>query len=170
MNKNAMSAKLKISKVLRSLLVVSLVSTSLVAAPHLSEARTFPARGGSAAFVSEAACWRPFGPAMTNTCDAARDWYLPLTIDPVNSQFPPGFMYNSTVTVRAQRATPNSNVSCLAQGYDVSRNWVFSSGWTFLLTFGAPASINLSLLVPDEGSGMVDCNVDPNGQVIEASW
>ena len=173
MNKIGKFVNLNNSKALRSLLVVSCTAASLVVAPQRSEAVTFPARGGSSGFFSAASCWSPYGPSMTNSnCTSPQDWYIPLTIDPAWTQQPPppGYMYYGTATVWAEGATASNNVGCLAQGYDMNRTLYFSSGWQFLRTFGAPASIPMNLLVPYGGTGMIDCTVYPNGQVISASW
>lgn len=170
--RNLMFGQLNISKMLHSLLITSATAASLVSAPQLSQARSLPARGGSSGYFADAGCWNPYGPAMTNVCSATKYWYIPLSIDPSPSTgAPPGYDYLSGVTVTAQGAGPSNNVGCLAQGWDAGRNWIFSSGWKYLPSFGAATSLPpLTLLVPSGGTAMLDCDVAPNGQVIAVTW
>lgn len=174
MNTNNLSAKLKISKVLRSLLVVSTTTMSLIGDPQLSAARTLPAHGGSSAILGNAGCWSTtlLSPTVTNAWCSAADWYMPLTVEPGITQFapPPGYMYIGNVTVVAQGASPSNNVGCVAVGHSAGGSVMASSGWVFLSTFGVAASIPLVMLVPSVGTGMVDCNVSPNGNVIEVIY
>jgi hypothetical protein len=154
-----MIGKLMISKLSRSLFLVAAMVTGLVASPQLSEAHSLPARAGSSAYFSDAVCWSPYGPAMTNTCASARYWYIPL--------FDAG---NQWVTITAQGANNNSNVSCGATGWDKNGNYYYGSGWSNLSVFGPATDIVLSLYVPSWGTGEVDCLVYPGGKVITANW
>jgi hypothetical protein len=146
----------------RSLPTIAAVGLALIAPTRSSEARSFPARGGSSAFHADANCWTPFGPVITNTCSTEKFWYIPLLVDGTNG---------GLVAVTAQGASPASTVMCRAVGSSKDATFFVIGAWTGLPFFGPAAEIDVNMFVPYPGGGaMIDCDVFPGGKVNMVDW
>lgn len=149
---------------LQSLSVVATFGLLLAGSPVSSEARSISARSGSSAYFSEAGCWAPHGPSMTNTCGSPVYWHIPLVLD--GSTF--GW-YHTTVTAQAGSAA--SDVFCQIQAW--TDKGVYAGGYnpgTGLPFFGPAASVNLGVWVPSGGTAMLDCYTLPGGRVHTVNW
>jgi hypothetical protein len=151
------------SKVFQSLFMVATTALALVGSPLAAEARSFPARGGSSSYFSDAACWQPYGAAMTNTCVSPRPWYIPLVLDGSANGW-----YSARVS--AEGGGPSSYVRCIFTTTNQGGDIVYQSGWINLPYYGSPADINLSGWVPGGGTGMIDCEVGPQGKVTTVNY
>lgn len=149
------------SKIFQCLSMMAAVGLALVGSPQSSEARTFPARGGSSSWHSDAGCWSPYGPTMTNTCNSEKFWYIPLLVDGSNGGW---------VNVTATGYSNESNVRCNAQGYYKEGTYFFSSGWYNLPTYGVATDIRLPVYLPSGGGAMIDCGVGLGGKVHMVNW
>ena len=160
-----MIGKVMFSKVSRSLFAVATIATGMTALQSASAERVAPARLGSSSYFSDAGCWSAYGPAMTNNCGTAKNWYVPL-LDVSAGTY--------TVTVVAQGASISSNVTCRTYAWMSGGSQFYGSGPASLPYYGPVAGIQLPLFVPQEfgwpGSADVDCQVYPGGQVISVVW
>jgi len=109
-------------KVFQCLSMIVAVALGTVAAPQSVEARGFPARGGSSAFQSDASCWTPYGPSVTNACPSVRTWYIPL---PQDSSI---YWTSVSAAVYAEGASSSNNVLCRMLGVDYAGNVLSNSG------------------------------------------
>jgi len=153
--------KLMISNLVKSLSVIAVVGLALVGSSRVSEARSFPARGGSSSYHSDANCWIPNGPTMTNSCASEKFWYIPLLLDGTAGGW---------VAVTAQGASSISNVRCIGTSSNSAGTVFIQTGWYNLPSFGAAKDIWLFLSVPSGGSAMIDCGVGPGGKVHTLNW
>jgi hypothetical protein len=140
------------------------VALGMVAAPQSVEARSFPARGGSSAYPSDASCWIPNGPSVTNACPSVRAWYIPVPLDSTIS------WTSVSVTVYAEGASPSNNVLCQVFSVDLAGHILSDSGKFGLTQFGVRRPIFMSTLVPPFGTAEIDCDVFPGGTVHSVLW
>lgn len=147
------------SKALQSLSMFAAVGLTLAGSPLSSDARGITARSGSSAFFSEAGCWSPNGPTMTNSsCSGARAWHIPLVLDGSFTGW-----YNVKVTATA--TTVGDDVRCQLMSADKNGIAVMSSGFFPMPSSGASADRTLSVWVPGEGTAMLDCFVNQGSSV-----
>ena len=153
------------SKLVSCVSVLTL-AIAAVTVPQPAAARSFGARGGASAFSSQAGCFAPNGPMMTNSSCGATYWTVPLLLD--------GTIFaalNGTVTVTAQGPDASRNVGCRAQGFDKLGRIVSDTGFIWLSTFGGPRDIALTgVVVPAGGTAVVDCLVGQGASVITVNW
>jgi hypothetical protein len=158
------------SKALQSLSMTAAVGLALAGSPLPSEARTISARSGSSAFFSQAGCWTPNGPTMSNNACGPVVWHIPLVTD--GNTF--GWYYP---VVTAQGGSVANDVRCLAMSSNSAGNSFFFGGQVLgfaafggLPTFGPADNIFLNVWAPSGGSIMIDCLALPGGRVHTVSW
>lgn len=160
-----MIGKVMFSKVSRALFAVAAIATGMTGSQSASAERVAPARLGSSSYHSDAGCWSAYGPAMTNDCGTAKNWYVPLLDVAAGT---------SSVTVTAQGASISSDVSCRTYAWMAGGQWFYGSAPATLPYFGPVAGIQLPLFVPQyygwPGTADLDCLVYPGGQVIAVVW
>ncbi|HTE53458.1 MAG TPA: hypothetical protein VK698_21535 [Kofleriaceae bacterium] len=149
------------SKLFQSLSMVAAIGLALIGSPRPSDARNYPARGGSSTSHADSDCWSPFGGTVTNLCSTPRFWFVPLLLDGSNGGW---------VTVTAQGANNAANVSCRAVGFSKDGLFLTNSGFFNLTQFGPASDINVFASVPWAGTAMIDCLVGPGGKVHTVTW
>jgi hypothetical protein len=138
--------------------MLAVTGLALTSTPQSLEARGVTARSGSAAFSSQAGCWSPSGPTMTNACPGAPAWHIPLILDGTFNGW-----YHATVTATA--ATTAGDVSCQLMSADKNGTFIMMTGFFPMPSFNGPSDRTLSVWVPGGGTAMIDCFVQQGSSV-----
>jgi len=149
------------AKLFHCLSVIAIAGAAVAGSPKSTAAGNLPPRIGKSDFpTAEPQCWSPNGPTVTNICNQDKFWYMPLVSSPAGA---------FTVTVNAF-APINSNVTCISTTADREGVIRFQSGTIQVPQLNIAADINLPVIVPSGGTGMVDCRVSPGGRLNSLSW
>jgi hypothetical protein len=133
-----------------------------MAIPGVALARAAPAYIGSPYVASDAGCFFNYYGAAQNTCTTTKGWCIPAVVDAPGSY---------TVTVWAFAPSPSATVGCGATGVNAEITSVWSSGTSYVSSFGSPRPITLTgAYVPPNGQMFVCCDVGPGASVHGILW